>query len=63
MVHRIAEEVEFVIDNFDFALEPGKALENYIHSRNMLAVLLILDFLYEASLLFYIAANYEFLLS
>ena len=29
-VDRIASDVEFVIENFDFALEPGKALESYL---------------------------------
>ena len=63
VVDRIASDVEFVIENFDFALEPGKALENYLQSRNLLAGLLLLDLIYEACLLVYLLKNYDFVLT
>jgi hypothetical protein len=63
VVDRIASDVEFVIENFDFALEPGKALENYLQGRNLLACLLVLNLLYEACLLVYIVRNYDFVLT
>lgn len=51
-----------VIDLFEFALEPGKALENYLYCSKLLAVMLVLNLLYETCLFFFIIANYDYLL-
>lgn len=59
---RIASDVEFVIDNFDFALEPGKALESYMLSSRLLTVMLVLNLLYEAGLIFFLVTNYDYVL-
>ena len=59
---RIASDVEFVIDHFDFALEPGKALESYMQSSRLLTVMLVLNLLYEAGLIFFLVANYDYVL-
>ena len=63
VVQRVQDEVEFVVSNFDFALEPGQALQNYLHHRKVLSVLLTLNLIYELLLLIYIIVNHEFIIA
>ena len=62
MVQRVQDEVDFVVSNFDFALEPGQALNNYLHHRMVLLTLLSLNLAYELLLLLYIIINREFVI-
>ena len=57
------DEVEFVVSNFDFALEPGVALGSYLHHRKVLSVLLSLNLLYELGLVIYVMTNRDFILA
>jgi len=61
VVQRVQEEVEFVVSNFDFALEPGVALQSYLHHRKIMAILLSLNLLYELSLIVYVLINRDFI--
>ena len=63
VVQRVQDEVEFVVSNFDFALEPGEALKNYLHHRKLVAMLLTLDLLYEISLIVYVVINRDFIMA
>ena len=63
VVQRVQDEVEFVVSNFDFALEPGQALHNYLYHRKVLTILLSLNLIYEILLLVYIGINHEFIIS
>ena len=49
--------------NFEFALEPGQALKNYLHHRKVLGVLLSLNLLYEVSLIIYVLINRDFIMA
>lgn len=57
------DEVDFVVSNFDFALEPGQALHNYLYHRKVLTALLSLNLIYELLLLVYIGVNHEFIMA
>ena len=61
VVQRVQDEVEFVVSNFDFALEPGQALSSYLHHRKVLIWLLSMDFVYELCLMVYIICNRDFI--
>ena len=63
VVQRVQDEVEFVVSNFDCALEPGVALGSYLHHRRVLTVLLILNALYELCLVAYVLMNQDFILA
>jgi len=63
VVQRVQDEVEFVISNFDFALEPGQALQSYLHHRKIVTILLVFNFLYEFCLVFYVLFNRDFILA
>ena len=52
-----------MVSNFDFALEPGVALQSYLHHRRVLTVLLILNALYELCLVAYVLLNQDFILA
>ena len=54
--------MDFVISNFDFALEPGQALNNYLHHRTIVLTLLTLSLIYELLLLLYVIVNREFVI-
>ena len=51
------------MSNFDFALEPGQALKNYLHHRKVVGVLLLLNLFYELCLLVYVIVNKDFILA
>ena len=57
------DEVEFVVSNFDFALEPGQAVQNYIHHRKVLFILLSLTLVYELILIGYLLVNLDFIMA
>ena len=57
------DEVEFVVSNFDFALQPGQALNKYMHHRYVLGWLLALNAIYEVCLGYYIVRNRDFMLA
>ena len=63
VVQRVQDEVEFVVSNFDFALEPGAALRSYFHHRKILTILMSLNLIYELLLLVYITINHEFIIA
>ena len=63
VVQRVQDEVEFVVSNFDFALEPGVALKSYLHHRKIVTVLLSLNLLYELCLVGYIVVNRDFIMA
>lgn len=63
VVQRVQDEVEFVISNFDFALEPGQALQSYLHHRKIVTILLAVNFLYESCLIVYVLVNRDFILA
>ncbi len=63
VVQRVQDEVEFVVSNFDFALEPGVALKSYLHHRKVVTVLLSLNLLYELCLIAYVIVNRDFILA
>lgn len=57
------DEVEFVVSNFDFALEPGVALKSYLHHRKIVTALLSLNLLYELCLIVYVLCNRDFIMA
>lgn len=63
VVQRVQDEVEFVVSNFDFALEPGQALQSYMHHRTIVTVLMVLSLVYEISLLGYVTMNRDFIMA
>ena len=63
VVQRVQDEVEFVVSNFDFALEPGVALKSYLHHRKVVTVLLSLNLLYELCLIAYVIVNRDFIMA
>ena len=63
VVQRVQDEVEFVISNFDFALEPGQALSSYMHHRKIVGILLTMNLVYESCLIFYVLYNRDFILA
>ena len=63
VVQRVQDEVEFVVSNFDFALEPGVALKSYLHHRKVVTVLLTLNLLYELCLIAYVIVNRDFIMA
>lgn len=63
VVQRVQEEVEFMVSNFEFALEPGQALQSYLHHRKIITTLLSLNLFYEVCLLFYVLFNYDFIMA
>ena len=63
VVQRVQDEVEFVVSNFDFALEPGVALQSYLHHRKIVTALLTMNLLYELCLIGYVLVNHDFILA
>lgn len=63
VVQHVQDEVEFVVSNFEFALEPGQAVANYVHHRKVLFILLTLTLCYEVALIVYLAVNRDFMLA
>ena len=63
IVQTVQEEVDFVVSNFDFALEPGQALNKYMHHRKILTYLMVIDAIYELGLIYYMFCNTDFLLA
>ena len=52
-----------MVSNFDFALEPGQALNKYMTHRKILIWLLCIDAIYEIGLIIYIFSNKDFVLA
>lgn len=52
-----------MVNNFEFALEPGQALQSYLHHRKIIATLLSLNLVYEVCLLIYVLLNYDFIMA
>ena len=63
IVQTVQEEVDFVVSNFDFALEPGQALNKYMHHRKVLTYLMTIEAMYEICLVYYMFCNQDFLLA
>ena len=63
VVQRVQDEVEFVVSNFDFALEPGQALQNYLHHRKIVTTLMVMSLVYEISLVGYVLYNRDFIMA
>lgn len=63
VVQRVQDEVEFVVSNFDFALEPGQALQSYLHHRTILTVLITMSLIYEICLVTYVLFNRDFIMA
>ena len=63
VVQRVQDEVEFVVSNFDFALEPGQALQSYLHHRTIVTTLMLMGLLYELCLVAYVLFNRDFIMA
>lgn len=56
-VIQIEDEVEFLMSNFDYLIEPDDAFSSYNETRNYLYVLLLMNITFEIFMTFYIFNN------
>jgi len=59
----IEDEVDFLLNNFEFILEPEQAVKNYMYHRKVLCVFLVLSVMYEFCLDVYLWKNKEFIIT
>ena len=61
-VFQIEDEIEFLVNNLEYLVEPESAIGNYFSSRNTLYVLLVTNILLEVLVTFYAFRHKQFVL-
>ena len=59
---QIEDEIEFLVNNLEYLVEPEVAIKNYFHNRNLLFFILALNLVFENLLTVYIWKNELFIL-
>ena len=60
-VAQIQDEVEYMVRNLEFILDPDTAIQEYLAHRTVLYALITLNLFFELALAFYCSRNLEFL--
>ena len=60
---QIEDEIEFLVNNLEFILEPENALRAYLWHRKVFALCLFLSLAFEVSLYFYLFSNMNFIVT
>ncbi|CDW85792.1 UNKNOWN [Stylonychia lemnae] len=60
---QIEDEVEYIINNIDFMLDPEQAMNKYNEHRRNLTYFLVINFVFEIMLYYYLFSNMDFIIS
>ena len=60
---QIEDEIEFLVTNLEYLVEPEVAIKQYYSNRNVLYFLLSLNLLFETLLTIYVVKNEDFILN
>lgn len=61
-VLQIEDEIEFLVNNLEFLVEPQQAISQYARSRNLLFLLLAINLVFEVLITLYVFRNEDFIL-
>lgn len=62
-VMQIEDEIEFMINNLEFILDPDLAIRQYFYHRVVLFILMMINLFFELALTIYIYRNQDILLA
>ena len=58
----IEDEIEFLVNNLEYLVEPDQTIKSYYQNRNALYILIAFNFLLEILIAIYIVKNEDFIL-
>ena len=62
-VMQIEDEIEFMVNNLEFILDPDLAIRQYLYHRVVLFILMMINLFFELALTIYIYRNQDILLA
>lgn len=59
---QIEDEIEFLVNNLEYLVEPETAIKQYFSNRRVLYMLILMNLLFETLMTLYIIKNEEFII-